>query len=261
VLCESDRPHNEPIAVVGLSCRFPGGKNPAAFWDLLAEGRDAVREVPADRWDADAFFSDDPGAAGRAVARRGGFLDRVDGFDARFFGISPREATAMDPQQRLVLELAWEALENAGTVPDRLRGSRAGVFVGAMADDYATLVRQAGVEAVGTFTSTENGFTGSIRTLALNVKACIARVENPSDKGPQFRVYAGSVELARPGRRPPSKAAPISRSSLTIRASRLRSTQRSPKSKAKMASSSSGPARTETDLRSPLRPATPERCN
>ena len=100
---------------------------------------------------------------------------------------------------------------------------------------------------IGTFTSTENGFTGSIRTLALNVKACIARVENPSDKGPQFRVYAGSVELARPGRRPPSKAAPISRSSLTIRASRLRSTQRSPKSKAKMASSSSGPARTGID--------------
>ncbi|WP_328432906.1 type I polyketide synthase [Streptomyces sp. NBC_00425] len=164
------------VAVVGISCRLPGGAHgPGQFWELLAEGRDAVREVPADRWNADAFFSEDPSAPGRAVARRGGFLDRVDGFDARFFGISPREATAMDPQQRLVLELAWEALENAGTVPDRLRGSRAGVFVGAMADDYATLVRQAGVEAVGTFTS-----TGLARSVIANRVSYLLGLTGPS---------------------------------------------------------------------------------
>ncbi|MEH0554901.1 SDR family NAD(P)-dependent oxidoreductase [Streptomyces sp. B21-101] len=164
------------VAVVGISCRLPGGAHgPGQFWELLAEGRDAVREVPADRWNADAFFSEDPSAPGRAVARRGGFLDRVDGFDARFFGISPREATAMDPQQRLVLELAWEALENAGTVPDRLRGSRAGVFVGAMADDYATLSRRAGAEAVDAFTS-----TGLARSVIANRVSYLLGLTGPS---------------------------------------------------------------------------------
>ncbi|MDX3580093.1 type I polyketide synthase, partial [Streptomyces sp. FL07-04A] len=161
--------------MVGLSCRFPGGKNPAAFWDLLAEGRDAVREVPADRWDADAFFSDDPGAAGRAVARRGGFLDRVDGFDASFFGISPREAAAMDPQQRLVLELAWEAFEDAGIVPASAAATPAGVFVGAMADDYAALSRRAGVGAIDAFTS-----TGLARSVIANRVSYLLGLTGPS---------------------------------------------------------------------------------
>ncbi|MDX3580201.1 polyketide synthase, partial [Streptomyces sp. FL07-04A] len=126
-------------------------------------------------WDADAFFSDDPGAAGRAVARRGGFLDRVDGFDARFFGISPREAAAMDPQQRLVLELAWEALENAGAVPARLRGSRAAVYIGAMNDDYATLAHRAGMETVGAFTS-----TGLARSVIANRVSYLLGLTGPS---------------------------------------------------------------------------------
>jgi hypothetical protein len=131
--------------------------------------------------------------------------------------------------------------------PDRMRQSKSSPQADAL---MLATIKAVGIvqpPVVAPETDGGNGFTGSIRTLALNVKACIARVENPSDKSPQFRVYAGSVELARPGRRPPSKAATISRSNLTIRASRLRSTQRSPKSKAKMASSSSGPARTGID--------------
>jgi acyl transferase domain-containing protein/acyl carrier protein/NADP-dependent 3-hydroxy acid dehydrogenase YdfG len=132
--------HDEPIAVVGMACRFPGGSDsPAAFWELLRDGVDAVREVPADRWDVERHYDADVGAPGRMSTRWGGFLDRVDGFDAAFFGISPREATQMDPQQRLVLELAWEALEDARWPPHSLRGTRAGVFLGAMWSDYARL--------------------------------------------------------------------------------------------------------------------------
>ena len=96
-----------PVAVVGIGCRFPGGADtPAAFWRLLCEGRDAIREVPADRWDVDAWFDADVEAPAKMSVRHGGFLDRVDGFDAAFFGISPREALTMDPQQRLALEVA-----------------------------------------------------------------------------------------------------------------------------------------------------------
>ncbi len=130
----------DPIAIVGLGCRFPGAENPDAFWTLLHEGRDAIRDVPADRWDADRLFDPDPDAAGKLYARRGGFLDGVDLFDARFFGINPREAASMDPQQRLLLEVSWEALEDAGQAPDRLIGQPVGVFVGMGAGDY--LLRQ-----------------------------------------------------------------------------------------------------------------------
>ncbi|TXS70961.1 polyketide synthase, partial [Streptomyces sp. sk2.1] len=175
VLSESDMPQNEPIAVVGLACRFPGGESPEAFWGLLVAGGDAIGEVPADRWDAEAFHDVDPSAAGRTVARRAGFLDRVDGFDARFFGISPREATAMDPQQRLMLELAWEACENAGLVPGKLSGTPAGVFVGAMADDYATLSRRAGAEGIGAFTS-----TGLARSVIANRVSYLLGLTGPS---------------------------------------------------------------------------------
>ncbi|MGK3202848.1 type I polyketide synthase [Amycolatopsis sp. MEPSY49] len=133
----------EPVAVVGLSCRLPGADGPEAFWRLLSDGRSAITEVPADRWDA--------GATG---VRHGGFLDAVDRFDAAFFGISPREAAAMDPQQRLVLELAWEALEHAGIVPASLGGSAAGVFVGAMWDDYAALVHASDPDGISHHTIT-----------------------------------------------------------------------------------------------------------
>ena len=110
----------EPIAVVGIGCRFPGSvTGPDSFWRLLVDGGDAISEVPADRWDADAFYDPDPLAPGRMTTNWGGFVPDVAGFDADFFGITPREAEAMDPQQRLLLEVAWEALEHAGIPPDR----------------------------------------------------------------------------------------------------------------------------------------------
>ncbi|MEU1287771.1 SDR family NAD(P)-dependent oxidoreductase [Kitasatospora sp. NPDC005856] len=139
-----------PIAVIGLACRFPGASSPEAYWRLLREGRSAVGPTPPERWDAEAWYGDgDLDAPGRADLRHGGFLDwpTVTGFDAEFFGIGPREAAAMDPQQRLVLELGWEALEDARLVPERLAGSATGVFVGAIWDDYAALLRRDGAGA------------------------------------------------------------------------------------------------------------------
>ncbi len=131
----------EPIAIVGIGCRFPGGANgPDAFWRVLAEGVDAVREVPKDRWDVDALYSPDPTMPGRMTTRWGGFLDDVDQFEPSFFGISVREAAGMDPQQRLVLEVAFEALEDAGIAPERLAGTRTGVFVGSCFNDYYKLL-------------------------------------------------------------------------------------------------------------------------
>ena len=108
----------EPIAVVGVGCRFPGNvTGPESFWQLLTNGGDAITEVPADRWDVDAFYDPDPSAPGRMTTRWGGFIPDAGGFDADFFGIAPREATAMDPQHRILLEVAWEALEHAGIPP------------------------------------------------------------------------------------------------------------------------------------------------
>ena len=129
----------EPIAIVGIGCRFPGAADPEAFWQLLRDGRDAVTEVPAERWDINALYDPNPGTPGKMSTRWGGFLEQVDQFDPHFFGISPREATHMDPQQRLLLEVAWEALENAGQAPDRLAGSRTGVFIGIGGIDYSYL--------------------------------------------------------------------------------------------------------------------------
>ncbi|WP_437594346.1 SDR family NAD(P)-dependent oxidoreductase [Sorangium sp. So ce1000] len=125
------------IAIIGLSCRFPSASDLEAFWALLRDGVDAITEVPPDRWNNEAFYDPDPAAPGRTGTRWGGFLEQVDRFDAQFFGISPREAVQMDPQQRLVLELAWEALADAGVPAEALRGSKTGVYMGAMWSDYA----------------------------------------------------------------------------------------------------------------------------
>jgi acyl carrier protein len=138
---------NQPIAVIGMSCRFPGAHDLAAFWDLLRSGRSAFREITSDRWDINAWYDSDLAKPGKMNARMAGLLERIDEFDPGFFGISPREAIQMDPQQRLALELAWEALEHAGVKPDALRGSRTGVFVGAMWHDYEAIARKAGAEA------------------------------------------------------------------------------------------------------------------
>ena len=134
-----ERERTEPIAIVGLSCRFPGSNDPDAFWRLLSGGVDAVKEVPNDRWDKDAYYDPDPSVPGKMHAPYGGFLDQVDLFDPAFFGISGREAESMDPQQRLLLEVTWEALENAGIATTHLRGSSTGVFVGITTSDYARL--------------------------------------------------------------------------------------------------------------------------
>ena len=132
---------SEPIAIVGIGCRLPGGVvDEESLWAALRNGLDAIGEVPTDRWNVGELFDPDPDRAGRMSTRYGGFLESIDEFDAGFFGIAPREAASMDPQQRLFLEVAWEALEDAGVAPDRLGGSATGVFVGAGNSDYGRLL-------------------------------------------------------------------------------------------------------------------------
>ncbi len=130
----------EPLALVGIGCRFPGGvRDAASFWNLMASRQSGITEVPPDRWDAERFYDPDPLAIERIVTKWGGFVDQLKSFDAAFWGLSPREAMRMDPQQRWLLEAAWEALEDAGIPPTSLRGTTTGVFVGIAANDYHTL--------------------------------------------------------------------------------------------------------------------------
>ena len=109
----------EPIAIIGLACRFPGADNPEAFWQLMRNGVDAIADIPPERWDIERFYDPTPATAKKMYSRQGGFLKNVDQFDPQFFRISPLEATYLDPQQRLLLEVTWEALENAAIVPKR----------------------------------------------------------------------------------------------------------------------------------------------
>lgn len=131
---------DDPVAIIGMGCRFPGAGDLQEFWNLLVEGRDPLGPVPADRWDISALYSRDPQAPGKTITRDGGHLPGLDRFDAAFFGISPREAPFIDPRQRLVLETAWEAIEDAGIPTDRLAGSRTSVIVGTLTNDYNQLI-------------------------------------------------------------------------------------------------------------------------
>ncbi len=153
---------HEPIAIIGMGCRFPGGADdPDAFWHRLLDGVDAIREVPAARWPVDAFYDENADAPGTMSTRWGGFLDDVDRFDARFFRISPREAVSMDPQQRVLLEVSWHALEHAGLDPARLNGSDTSVFVGLTALDYAKVLYRDDVSRIDTY-----GATGNVANVA-----------------------------------------------------------------------------------------------
>ncbi|WP_107667151.1 type I polyketide synthase [Cyanothece sp. BG0011] len=129
---------NEPIAIVGMGCRFPGDANtPESFWELLSQGKEAIAPIPSNRWDTETYYDENPEVPNKIYTRYGGFIENVDQFDPLFFGIFPREAISMDPQQRLLLEVSWEALEQAGVIPSTLKGSQTGVFMGIGTDDYA----------------------------------------------------------------------------------------------------------------------------
>ena len=154
---------NEPIAIVGIGCRFPGGARDASkLWQLMHDGVDTIRPVPRDRFDADALYDPDPDAAGKILNRCGSFLDDIDCFDSELFGISPLEAESMDPQQRILLEVAWEALEDAGLDPLGLQGSRTGVYVGMMYQDHlARQLREFGREKIGAYLGTGSTFSAA----------------------------------------------------------------------------------------------------
>lgn len=171
-----ERQKAEPIAIIGMGCRFPGGaNNPEQFWQLLRNGTDAITEIPASRWNVDAYYDPDPDAPGKISTRWGGFVDGVDQFDPQFFGISPREAVSMDPQQRLALEVAWEALENAGYAPDQLSGSQTGVFMGICNSDYFQLLAAGGNDALDTYTA-----TGGAHSVASGRISYVLGLQGPS---------------------------------------------------------------------------------
>ena len=157
-----------PIAIIGAACRFPGGANDLdSFAQVLRAGTDAVARVPADRWDADAYYDPDPDAPGKIHTRDAACLDQIDRFDAAFFGISPREAAHLDPQQRLLLEVAWQVLEDAALSPDSLRGSRTGVFTGLMYGDYVVRsLRENGLDGIGAYLGTGGTFSATAGRLA-----------------------------------------------------------------------------------------------
>ncbi|NES18400.1 MAG: SDR family NAD(P)-dependent oxidoreductase [Symploca sp. SIO3E6] len=152
---------SEPIAIIGMSCRFPGGAStPAAFWDILQNGVDTITEVPKDRWHLDDYYDPDPDIPGKMYTRYGGFLDKkVQEFDTNFFGISPKETINLDPQHRLLLEVSWEAIEHSGKNPQQLKGSQTGVFVGICSNSYIQRILSQGQEKIDAYLGTGNSFS------------------------------------------------------------------------------------------------------
>ena len=167
----------DPIAIVGIGCRFPGAAGFEEFWTLLRNGVDAISEIPHDRWNIDALYDPLPGTNAKMSTRWGGFLPGIDRFDPHFFGISPREAAAMDPQQRLLLEVTWEALENAGQPPDKLAGSRTGVFVGIGGFDYSNVIMnyQDHLKVINAYLG-----TGNAHSIAANRISYLLDLRGPS---------------------------------------------------------------------------------
>ena len=156
----------EPIAVVGIGCRLPGGvTGPDSYWRMLTSGTDTIGEIPADRWNADEFYDPDTFAPGRMASKWGGFIDDVAGFDAEFFGISPREAEAMDPQQRLMLEVAFEALEHAGIASEQLSGIRAAVMMGVYYTEYQG-ISAANPDHIDAYSATGNAHAVAVGRIA-----------------------------------------------------------------------------------------------
>lgn len=169
------RARHEPIAIIGMGCRFPGGvDSPLSYWKLLTDGVDTISEVPADRWDIDELYDPDPMAPGKMSTRWGGFLDNVSDFDADFFGISPREALRIDPQQRLLLEVAWDALEDAGIPAADISGTKTGVYIGLIQSDYAYL-QGAVIKEADVFSA-----TGSTHSIAANRISYVLNLQGPS---------------------------------------------------------------------------------
>ncbi len=160
----------EPIAIIGIGCRFPQADCPQAFWRLLQEGIDAVSEVPSSRWNIDAYYDPDPTKLDKTNARWGGFLEQIDGFDPQFFGIAPREVPSMDPQQRLILEVAWEALEDGGQIPAQLAGTSTGVFVGISTHEYSVLLWQKPINDPYGTTGTANSIAANRISYSLDLK-------------------------------------------------------------------------------------------
>ncbi|NEQ83962.1 MAG: type I polyketide synthase, partial [Moorea sp. SIO2I5] len=149
---------SEPIAIIGIGCRFPGNANtPESFWQLLANGEDGVREIPPERWDIDSHYHPDPDTPGKMYIRHASLVEQVEQFDPEFFGISPREAHSLDPQQRFLLEVTWEALERAGINPQQLENTQTGVFLGIGQNDYADLGLSQ-LENISPYDGTGNGF-------------------------------------------------------------------------------------------------------
>ncbi len=167
----------ESIAIIGIGCRFPGGANsPEAFWKLLRDGVDAITEVPSDRWNLDNFYDPEGTKPGKIRTRWGGFVEKIDEFDAEFFGISPREASSMDPQHRLLLEVAWEALEDGGQVPENLAGSKTGVFIGITTSDYCDIQLSASErDSINAYTN-----LGGVYCVTANRISYILNLKGPS---------------------------------------------------------------------------------